>query len=526
MRLAAFDIGTNSIRMAIVDMFEDGNWSAVANQKDVVRLGDGEFSRGHARLTPEAIDRAVHVMARYADVARGYGTDHIVALATAASREAENQQDFVDAIRDVRVISGHEEARLIYLGIRSGIDLPKNEKALFLDIGGGSSELVVGDSSAYYFLDSMRLGAIRITNMFLSGKTGPVGPTLWAKLQEKVKNTLTPAAREIARLGFNRMYGSSGTIMTLAEIASRRSRANGSQYSTLRNYELTLSDLQDITSMLCKMSLEERKKTPGITPERGDIIIGGAAILQTVMEALGAKSIIISDRGLREGIVIDQLIRSDETREKLQEESVRLSSVNYLARKCGVDEDHAAHVKQLSLSLFDQTRALGLHDLTSSRELLEYAATLHDSGFFISHTNHQQHSYYIIRNSELLGFNDIEIEIMAQTAYYHRKGAPRKKHEQFSQLTPHQQQAVTVLSCCLRLAEALDRGHLTNVEKIDLAFEENRERVAIRVQSRENADISLERSALANHREVFEKTFNVLLVIANQSVDSHVKIAA
>jgi len=514
MRLAAYDIGTNSVRLAVVEIREDGSWETLASQKEVVRLGDGEFARGRARLTSEAMNRTTHVLARFSEVATGYGVQSSVALATAACREAENQIEFVDAIReatggvlDVRVISGHEEARLIYLGIRSGIDLPKGEKALFLDIGGGSSELVVGDSRAYFFLDSMKLGAIRLTNLLLSGRTGTIGNALWAKLQEKVRGTLTPAAREIANIGFARMYGSSGTIMALAEIAARRARIDGSQPPTLRNFELTLTDLQAVTSYLRGLTLDERRKTPGITPERGDIIIGGAAILQTIMETVGANSILISDRGLREGIVVDRVIRTDEIREKLQEESIRLRSVQNLAKKCGIDENHAERVKNFALSLFDQSFQLGLHDLTASRELLDYASTLHDCGFFVSHTAHQQHSYYLIRNSELLGFNDIEIEIMAQTAYYHRKSPPRKKHEQFAHLNDHQQEAVKILSCCLRLAEALDRGHLGNVEKVILNATKDTDDMTLELVTAPGADASLEHSAAMLQSEVFERTF-------------------
>ncbi len=503
-----------------MDIKPDGSWATIANQKEVVRLGEGEFVGGHARLTQAAMDRTVRVLSRFADIAIGYKAEDVVALATAASREAENQEEFVDAIRnatsgylDVRVISGHEEARLIYLGIRSGIHLAKGENALFLDIGGGSSELIVGDSANYKFLDSLKLGAIRMTNLFLGTRTGPVSPAMWAKLQRQVRSTLAPAAREIAALGFTKMYGSSGTIMSLAEVVARRQRPAGDAPSTLRNFELTLPDLQAITQMLCKMTVEERRKVPGLSPERADIVVGGAAILQTVMETVGAPSILISDRGLREGIVVDHLMREEPLRAKLQEESVRERSVYALGRKCNVDFEHASHIKDLALSLFDQTFKLGLHDLTASRELLDYASVLHDCGFFVSHTNHHQHSYYLIRNSELLGFNDIEIEIMAQIAFYHRKSAPRKRHQQFAHLTENQQRAVRILSCCLRLAEALDRGHLATVLGVRLAQRRKGGPVAMTIRTVANADSSLEVWAVEGQSEVFDKAFAVPLEI-------------
>lgn len=524
MIFAALDIGTNSVRLAVVDLHNDGTWTTVANQKEVVRLGEGEFVGGHARLTSAAMHRTVRVLDRFADVARGYGAEEVVALATAASREAENQDEFVDEIRkatngflDVRVISGHEEARLIYLGIRSGIDLPRREKGLFLDIGGGSSELVVGDNHNYQFLDSLKLGAIRLTNQFLDEHPGPVSAGLWAKLQARVRSTLAPAAREIAQRGFARMYGSSGTIMSLAEIAARRARPDGDAPPTMRNFELTLPALASINQSLCRMTVDERRRVPGLTPERADIVIGGAAILQTVMETVGAQSIFISDRGLREGIIVDYFVRQEPHRAALQE-SVRLRSVRALMRRCGVELDHAHHIRGLALSLFDQTFALHLHDLTSSRELLDYAALLHDCGFFVSHTNHHLHSYYLIRHSELLGFNDIEIEIMAQIAYYHRKAPPRKRHENFSHLTEKQQDAVKVLSCCLRLAEALDRGHLASIVGVRLSQPAKGKPVTMDIDTKAGVDTSLEVWAVEGQAEVFKKAFGVPLELHRPAI--------
>jgi exopolyphosphatase/guanosine-5'-triphosphate,3'-diphosphate pyrophosphatase len=503
-----------------MDIQPDGTWQTIANHKEVVRLGEGEFVGGHARLTAPAMHRAVRVLSRFAEIAKGYGAEEVVALATAASREAENQEDFVQEVRhatsgflDVRVISGHEEARLIYLGIRSGIDVPAGENALFLDIGGGSSELVVGDARNYLFLDSLKLGAIRITNMLLENPAEPVSPALWAKLQKQVRSTLAPAAREIALHGFRHMYGSSGTIMSLAEVVARKARPLGDAPPTMRNFELKLADLQALTQQLCRMTAEERRKVPGLTPERAEIIVGGAAILQTIMETVGAMSIFISDRGLREGIVVDYLTREEGGGLTIQDDSVRDRSANALARKCGVDMAHAEHIEKLSLSLFDQTSALGLHDLTSSRELLAYAAILHDCGFFVSHTNHHQHSYYLIRNSELLGFNDIEIEITAQIAYYHRKAAPRKRHVQYAHLNEKQQYAVRVLSCCLRLAEALDRGHLASILDVKLTQRRKGGPVHLTMDTVNDADTSLELWAVEGHTDVFKKAFGVPLEI-------------
>ena len=532
------DIGTNSVRLAVVEVQANGTWTTLASQKQVVRLGEGEFDlaapkdapgksrdekskdedsgSGHS-LTEAAIARGALVCARFAEVARGFGSEEIIALATAAVREADNGDAFVQRVcdlagLDVRVISGQEEARLIYLGCVSGIDLPPKTKALFMDIGGGSTELIVGDSAGYVFLDSLKMGAIRLTAEGIADSSKPIPPAAWADLQRHVRSLLVPAARAIARAGFSVMYGSSGTAQNLAEIIA--SSAPAPNPTSLRNYELSLADIQATTKRLCGLTLEQRRRVPGINPERADIIIGGSAILQTVMETVGAGSIRISDRGLREGIIVDRLRRGDSLGVPsviATDDSARRRSIGQLMAATRVDETHAAHIVSLALTLFDQWKALGLHEYSRSRELLEYAALLHDAGFFVSHTDHQRHSYYLIRHSELLGFNDREIEIMASLALYHRKSVPRRKHPQFARLDARTQRVIRVLSCALRFAEALDRSHLMLVK--DIKCEKLTKPDRVRMTLYASADAQLELWAAEAQSPAFEKTFDLPLEV-------------
>ena len=530
---AAMDIGTNSVRLAVVEVQANGTWTTLASQKQVVRLGEGEFdqagprsagkgkdddsSGGHS-LTEAAIARGALVCTRFAEVARGFGAEEIVALATAAVREADNGDAFVKRVRDladldVRVISGQEEARLIYLGCVSGIDLPPKKKALFMDIGGGSTELIVGDSAGYTFLDSLKMGAIRLTAEGVVDPSKPISAAAWSDLQRHVRSLLVPAARAIGKAGFSVMYGSSGTAQNLAEIVV--SSASIPVPTSLRNYELSLTDIQATTKRLCGLTLEQRRRVPGINPERADIIIGGSVILQTVMETVGAGSIRISDRGLREGIIVDRLRRSDSSpaprRGVIAGDSARRRSIRQLMAATKVDDAHAAHIVHLALALFDQWKALGLHDYGRARELLEYAALLHDAGFFVSHTDHQQHSYYLIRHSELLGFNDREIEIVANLALYHRKSVPRRKHAPFARLDARTQRLIRVLSCALRFAEALDRSHLMLVKDItcERLFKPDRVRLTLCA----TADAQLELWAAEAQAPAFEKTFDLPLEV-------------
>ena len=526
------DIGTNSVRLAVVEVKPNQTWTTLASQKQVVRLGEGEFDQvpadskkgkdegeggGHS-LTEAAIARGALVCARFAEVARGFGAEEIVALATAAVREADNGHEFVKRVRDladldVRIISGQEEARLIYLGVGSGVDLPDKKRALFMDIGGGSTELIVGDSQSYAFLDSLKMGAIRLTAEGVPDPSKPVSAAAWDDLQQRVRSLLAPAARAIGAVGFSVMYGSSGTAQNLAEIITNA--AVTPNPTSLRNYELSLADVQATTKRLCAMTLEQRRRVPGINPERADIIIGGAAILQTVMETVGATAIRISDRGLREGIIVDRLRRIPAVEgTDIRPESARRRSIGQLMAATGVDAAHSAHIVHLSLSLFDQWKMLGLHDYGRARELLEYAALLHDAGFFVSHTDHQQHSYYLIRHSELLGFNDREIEIMASLALYHRKATPRRKHANYARLDAKAQRAIRVLSCALRLAEALDRSHLMLVQ--DILCEKLAQPDRVRMTLLATADAQLEVWAAEGQAPAFEKTFGLPLEVQVQ----------
>lgn len=540
--LAAMDIGTNSVRLAVVEVEECGTWTTLASQKQVVRLGEDEFTKEvrskkktddeapRHRLTEQAIARGALVCARFAEVARGYGATEIIALATAATREAENGEEFVERVRhlaglDVRVISGQEEARLIYLGVASGVELPPQQRALFMDIGGGSTELIVGDTQNYFFLDSLRVGAIRLTAEYVHDVSKPISQSTWATLQRHVRSMLVPAARAISEAGFSVMYGSSGTVQNLAEIVAKASSAlNPTSY---RNYDLSLEDIQATAKRLCAMTIEQRRRIPGINPERADIIIGGSAILQTAMETLGAARIRISDRGLREGIIVDRLRRDPREEAAVSsadaEMGARLRSIRQLMRATRVDEPHAAHVAHLALSLFDQWKALGLHDYGRARELLEYAALLHDAGFFVSHTDHQEHSYYVVRHSELLGFNDREVEIIASVALYHRKATPRRKHPNFARLNAKTQRLIRVLSCALRFAEALDRSHLMLVRDVRCERKSKPDRLVMTLEA--SSDAQLELWATEVNSTAFEKTFDLSLEIRIETSRSHPTIA-
>jgi exopolyphosphatase/guanosine-5'-triphosphate,3'-diphosphate pyrophosphatase len=262
--------------------------------------------------------------------------------------------------------------------------------------------------------------------------------------------------------------------------------------------------------MLCALPVAQRKNVPGMNPERADIIIAGAAIIDTLMKDLGFASITTTTRGLQDGLLVDYLSRMDEF-PLFGELSPRQHSVLQLGRSCGINEAHARTVTMLALGLFDSAKKQKLHAFGErERELLESATFLHDIGSFISYTNHHAHSYYIIRNAELLGFDDKEIAIMANIARFHRKKMPRKNRPEMLDLEPAERGMVRILSMFLRLAESLDRSHAALVQRVRFTRVE-KETVYLEVVAR--GDCQLELWGVEGERVAFFKIFGKHLVL-------------
>jgi exopolyphosphatase/guanosine-5'-triphosphate,3'-diphosphate pyrophosphatase len=512
-RLVAFmDIGTNSIRLLVVRIHPDHSTTVVTQLKQMVRLGEGEFTAQQA-LQPEAIDRAVAVVRHFARLARSYGAVDIIAVATAATREATNQREFVRRVRreahlDVRVVSGPEEARLIYLGVASGAHLG-DKQAFFIDIGGGSTEVIIGTQHQHHYLNSLRLGAIRLTTQFLPNEQGPIAPQQYARLQRYIQHHTVHAVRELRAHRIDLALGSSGTIENLADIALRMSARRRLQ----RNDVVSYKDLKQAIMKLGTLSLAERRQVPGINPERADIIIAGAAILDVLMRELALPAIQVSDRGLRDGLLADYLLRHGHT-PLLDGMSVRERSVLQLGRACHFDAAHGCTTARLAQAVFHSARTAGLHTFGAWEcELLAHAAMLHRIGTFLTYNDYQAHSAYFIRNANLLGFDQTEIAIIAATALYHRKAMPHAEHPEFAALDRRAQKIVLVLCVLLRLAESLDRSHAGLVQQACLSIQGASQAVLTLYSA---ADCQIEIWAVERHREAFRKVFGRSLDITVQ----------
>jgi exopolyphosphatase/guanosine-5'-triphosphate,3'-diphosphate pyrophosphatase len=504
------DLGTNSVRLLLVRInATNHSFIVLSEEKETVRLGEGEFRRN--TLQPDAMRRACLVCARFAESARSRGATEVLTVATSATREAENRATFLRHLRrvakiDVRVISGKEEARLIYLGVASGVKIGSRQ-TLFIDVGGGSTEVIIGDQQQHRFVDSLKLGAIRLTTKFFpSGCDQPVSPSRYARIQRYVRTRSVRTVEQLRGFPLDLSIASSGTAVNLAEIAQRKDFKR----SLIKGDVLTRSQLRSVVELLCSLPIERRREVPGINPDRADIIISGAAILETLMQELDIPELVISERGLREGLPIDYLSRTANAH-LFEKTSFRERSVLELGRRCGFDEPHARQVVHIAWELFDSARDAGLHALGEwERELLEHACLLHDVGAFVSYANHRAHSYYLIRNADLLGFDQTEISIIATVALFHHKAFPRLKHPEFAELDLSTRSIVRILCTFLRIAESLDRSHLQALSKVRLRMGDKK---AVILEITPTRDCHLELWEVRNHERAFEKVFGKELVV-------------
>lgn len=509
LRTAFIDLGTNSARIMTVSLRCNGAYTVLSDQKVSVRLGEGGFSG--KRLTPQAMDRALLVLSRFAQSARSLGAEEIFAVATSATRDAENSRAFIERVWDetglkLKVISGLEEARLIYLGVSRGHDL-KGDNALFIDIGGGSTELILGGGDAFSFLDSLQVGTIRLYNSFFpSGYEGPVDVEIFENMKRYVRSRGVRSLKRLRSAQFGRVLASSGTARHLQEIGERFFPGLGE--AATDGPTLTLAALREVSLVLCPLSAQERVDFKGISPRRKDIIVSGAAILETLMEELALDKLTVTDRSLRNGLLEDYMVRKG----MVEGLSVREGSVFRLGRSCGFDEPHGRHIASLALSMFDSSAKVGLHRMgDGARELLYYASILHDVGMFLSFKDHHAHGSYIVRNSQLLGFVDWEIRVMSALVHYHRGKRPRKKDGVLSSMDIASLEIVQGCHMFLKMAESMDRSHRAIVS--DARFEGSGANTELLLSLNSPGEWDLERWALEGDLDDFEKTFGVSLTL-------------
>jgi exopolyphosphatase/guanosine-5'-triphosphate,3'-diphosphate pyrophosphatase len=490
--IAALDIGTNSFHLVVAKPVETG-FEVITSEKEVIRLGHGAGDM--KQLEPEAIDRGIASLKRMRAIAEIHGAK-LRAVATSAVREAKNRNEFIKRARkeadiDVEVISGVEEARLIHLGARYAVAVGE-QPMLLCDIGGGSTELVIASGDEILLARSFKLGAVRLTDRFFS--TDALHPSALSSCRKFVRSMLATIKPEVLELGFEIAVGSSGSVEAVAKLI--RKLNDEPEPKSFNRYEFSAKDLTKILDLLADTpTVKERARVFGLDSARAEIILAGAVILEGIALSFGVEKFTYSDYALREGVLFDTLAR-EKLLDHPEDVDPALLSVKQLADRCDDRPEHSAHVAKIALSLFDCLQKR-LRLPPTSRRYLEAAALLANVGVVVSHSKHHLHSYYVIRNSELVGLTDREIELIAVIARYHRKSAPKQSHAEFAQLSETDQKLVTSLAAILRIAIGLDRTQDGRVKSVTVRAED--EQLLIFAKASAKADIELNLYA-ANER--------------------------
>lgn len=514
MKLAAIDIGSNSIKLAVVDAAASDSFAVIAREKEVVRLGHETLQKAH--LSDEAIERAAECIKRFRSIAEARGAEQVIAIATASVREANNSRQFLKEVQrqtgvKVEILSGIEEARLIGLAAAQGC-AARGVININIDIGGGSTEISMFRDSAPLSLFSVKLGAVACTETFL--QSDPPKTKEMSNLRNEIRAAFERPARELRGGQWQQATGTSGTILAIG--AALRARlldeaARKHEGAQPAEAEISLPQLSRLNISLAAMTATERRSVAGISAQRSEIIIAGGQILEGSMRALGINLLRTCDWALREGVIIDRLRELEaESRPPLPDFSdQKLLGVHAVGRRFGYEEAHARQVAKLAEQIFDAlapTEELSRHQ----RTLMSAAALLHDVGYHIAHESHHKHTLYLIKNSELTGFSEAEREVIANIARYHRGSPPKERHPEFAALNPADRETVSKLGAIVRIADALDRSHDNRVS--DVRCQRQGEAMQMLIKSAggcENELLEAERK-----REMFEQAFNCRLELS------------
>lgn len=496
-RLAAIDIGTNSIRCIVAEVDPQGKFTILDDEKASVRLGENLAHHGAISLL--ACGRAIEAISRIRKLIEGFKVHEIEAVATSAIRNALNGPDLVQELsaalgHEIRVISGQEEAELAALSALHNFEMSGKRYAV-IDIGGGSVEVVTALGNHIEGFFSVDLGAVLMTERFFASDPVRIGD--YRKFQRYVREQLKKTFGS-ERPAVQSLIGSGGTITSLGGmVMSMRRQA----FSSVHGYEVLRSEVVHLLAMLMRKDIKGRRVVPGLNPDRADIIVAGLGVVDELMRFFGANLLQVNERGIREGLVLACIKRLGLARDPLSPRTWR-SSVLEFARSCHYDEAHSRHVANLSLAIFDRVAAEAAMK-KGERRMLEAAALLHDIGYFISYNSHHKHSYHFIRHADLFGLTPRERELIAQIARYHRKALPKKKHAEYSQLHEKDRLTVSRLGGILRLADGLDRRRSGLVEVVDLVRNGN----VYTFKLLGTEDISVEIFGGTAKRDLFEKAF-------------------
>jgi exopolyphosphatase/guanosine-5'-triphosphate,3'-diphosphate pyrophosphatase len=506
-RIAALDLGSNSFHLIVVEAHADGHFETLLREKDVLRLAESVATT--QCIPPEKVEEAIESVSRMRAHGEAMDVDEWVVNATSALREAENGAEVVEQIEretgvGINVITGLDEARLIFAAVRASVMLDK-PPAVCIDQGGGSFEVSVGDASGMVWATSLKLGAARLGAEFL--RSDPPHPDELARLRARAVELLQPVADATKRFRPGMLVATSGTLVSLARLAAPSARRAP---TSVHQLTVSAADLARVHADMQTMSVAERRAIEGVDARRADIMPAGSVVLQVAMELFGFDELTVSEWSMREGMILDAIGHHDAF-EWVDPRSMRRASVRALFRRYGGNEAHAHQVARFAAAIFDDTAPL--HGLSPvDRELLEHAAWLHDIGEHIAVDNHDKHTAYLIEYGRLRGFPPEEVVMLASVGRFHRRGTPKAaSYAPMRQLTDEQRDRVTKLVAILRVADGLDRSHNDAVDVIRASIRDDRVELALAG----SGDTDLERWGVRRKRALFEKVFGLPIELAD-----------
>jgi exopolyphosphatase/guanosine-5'-triphosphate,3'-diphosphate pyrophosphatase len=499
-RIAAIDIGSNSVRLVVAEVLASGGYRVLDEERENTRLAASLVATGE--LSDVAVEATITALRRFISIANGYAVARIAAIATSAVRDAENGPEFCQRVRkdldlDVEVISSQEEARLAFLSVQRAFDVSGREVAV-ADIGGGSTEIILASSGLVDQIYTTQLGAVRVAEK--CGVTGVCTPQDLERLREFVDRVLR---KQIGKPPFvpSMFYGTGGTFTALAAMIMAREGQSG---QPMWGFRVTGAQIHHLVTDLAILPLEKRKKIAGLNPARADIIVAGLVIIERIMSHLHVNVVQVHTRGVRDGLLLTMVQNACGGPPEPISSEARSAAVEQFAKSCGVDLTHAKQVARIAGSLWEQL-AEPLDLRVEDRELIEAAALLANVGYLINFEGHHKHSYHLILNSELPGFEREQLRILALVARYHRGSGPKKKkHDEFRALGDEDRRRVSAAAAILRLALALDRTHQQHVRDVRALL--TGDSVEITVDAQGDADVDL--WAARSKVKLFEKVFD------------------
>jgi exopolyphosphatase/guanosine-5'-triphosphate,3'-diphosphate pyrophosphatase len=498
-RLAAIDIGTNSIRLVVAEVQPDGTYRVLDEDREMTRLGRGLYREG--RLGDAPMQQSLQALGRMKAIADGFGVAELRAIATAAVREAANGRDFVsEAWRRHRVrlevVPAEEEARLAFRSVTRHYDLDDQLTAI-VDIGGGSTEVILAAGGVVEQVVSLPLGAVRLAERYC--KSDPLKRKHWKALRRAIDQTIEEAIGK-PPFAADMMIGSGGTFTNLAEMAQAE---RDGKVTTARDYQLSRAEVTRLLARLTETPLDARRQIPGLNPQRADIIVAGVAVIARLTRWLGTQRVLVNDRGVRDGVLLSMIddLSGVAPAGRVQAPD-RLELARRFARKCRSNERHCEQVARVAVEIFDALRdAYALPP--AGADILRAAALLHDIGYLINHERHHKHAYHLIMHGDLRGFSAREIELIANVARYHRRVFPKKSHPNFARLDRAERRLVRRLAGILRVADGLDRTHGQVIERVRCRMGDG----WVRIHAAAARDPSIELEDAKRKAALFERAF-------------------